>query len=218
MEVSPPLKPCSGEPNAKSCGFCEVQKREEGMGVGERKVGVRAAVAKLNNATRSSQIIFWLNLFVVPFSFLPVGIRPLKRETSLSLHLSVPLTANHYNSSIYCRSSFLYCFNNAFASVTTCSRDLVQRSLSDSRMSLGPVPFDAPLPDQSSLSAATCGVPGRVSTASLRLPFSITLASVTMFFAAFPLHNQLAHSFDEYSHVGCSTLVRCRRSLVWLCT
>jgi hypothetical protein len=110
---------------------------KEGVGVGRRRrwSGRRAAVSKLNilrglpsRVSFSVDILFPLffrNLFVVP---LYRGNTPLKRVTSLSppnvgatqVSVSLPL----HNSCTYCRSSFLYRLNNAFASVTTCDRDL----------------------------------------------------------------------------------------------
>lgn len=74
----------------------------------------------------------------------------------------------------YHRSNFLYRFNNAFASVTTCGRTFSAAYIWDWVISWLPVLFGVSLPDQSSVSAATGGVPGHVSRQFLQLPFVST--------------------------------------------
>ena len=70
----------------------------------------------------------------------------------------------------YHRSNFLYRFNKAFASVTTCGRTLSAIFIWDWVVSWLPVLFGVSLPDQSSVSAATGGVPGHVSRQFSQLP------------------------------------------------
>ena len=74
----------------------------------------------------------------------------------------------------YHRSNFLYRFNKAFASVTTCGRTFSAIFIWDWVVSWLPVLFGVSLPDQSSVSAATGGVPGHVSRQFSQLPYVST--------------------------------------------